>query len=293
MTDPGAAAVEAVLDAMDLVPMTGRTDAFVAGSLHQPTGRVFGGQVLAQVTLAAARTVPGDRLPHSMHAYFLRPGDPDMPIELRVRRLRDGRSFSVRTVTALQDGEPLLSSIVSCQVDQNGMDNYEPMPEQVPPPQEVPTAADALARLDHPVARYWSQETAFDVRHVGGALYIAEQPSQTGRQTVWMRSRAPLPDDPVLHRALLAFSCDQVMLEPSMRRSGLSWSTPGLSVASLDHAIWWHRPARADEWLLYAQSSPSAQGGRGLGKARVFTADGTMVASIAQEGMIRVPLSLD
>ncbi|MCL2090583.1 MAG: acyl-CoA thioesterase II [Micrococcales bacterium] len=288
-------AVAAVLAALDLVTVADQPDVFVGTSLPQPGGRVFGGQVLAQALLAAARTVTDDRLPHSMHAYFMRPGDSQVPIGLGVERLRDGRSFSVRRVTAVQHDQPLLSATMSFQVDQPGLDNHEPMPGPrddtlVPSPDEVPTAADVLARIDHPVARYWSQETAFDVRHVGGALYLTGQPSATGRQLVWMKSRTPLPDDPVLHRALMAFACDQVMLEPSMRRSGLGWSQPGLSVASLDHAMWWHRPARVDEWLLYAQSSPSAQGGRGLGKARVFTADGTMVASIAQEGMIRVPL---
>ncbi|MCL2453736.1 MAG: acyl-CoA thioesterase II [Micrococcales bacterium] len=287
-TDRGA--VDAVLAAMDLAPVDSRPDTFAGTSLPQPIGRVFGGQVLAQVVMAAARTLPDERLVHSMHGYFLRPGDPEVPIELRVDRLRDGRSFSVRSVQALQHDEPMMSATVSFQIDQPGLDNHEPMPGLVPSPEDVPTAADVLAHLDHPVARYWSQETAFDVRHVGSSLYISGQPSATGRQMAWMRSRTPLPDDPVLHRALIAFACDQVMLEPSMRRSGLSWSSPGLSVASLDHAMWWHRPARADEWLLYAQSSPSAQGGRGLGKARVFQADGTLVASIAQEGMIRVPM---
>ena len=288
-TETGRKAVAAVLDALDLVAVADRPDTFVGTSLPQPGGRVFGGQVLAQALLAAARTVTADRLPHSMHAYFMRPGDARVPIGLRVERLRDGRSFSVRRVTVVQHDEPLLSTTMSFQVDQPGLDNHEPMPAPVPPPDEVPTAADVLAHLDHPVARYWSQETAFDVRHVGGALYVTGQPSATGRQLVWMKSRTPLPDDPLLHRALMAFACDQVMLEPSMRRSGIGWSQPGLSVASLDHAMWWHRPARVDQWLLYAQSSPSTQGGRGLGKARVFTEDGTMVASIAQEGMIRVP----
>jgi acyl-CoA thioesterase-2 len=287
--DSGSRAVAAVLAALDLDRLDGAEDTFVGGNLPHPVGRVFGGQVLAQVLLAAGRTVPADRQVHSLHGCFLRPGDPDVPIHLSVERLRDGRSFTSRGVDALQNGVPILSAIASFQVDQPGLDNADPMPALVPSPQSTPTAADVLAHLDHPVARFWSQETAFDVRHVGGSLYVDRHEHATGRQLVWMRARAPLPDDPLLHRALLAFACDQVMLEPVLRRSGLTWSQPGLSVASLDHAMWWHRPARADEWLLYVQSSPSAHGGRGLGMARVFTEDGGLVASIAQEGMFRVP----
>lgn len=285
----GSPAVDAVLAALELTELDDRPDTFVGRNLPHPVGRIFGGQVLAQILLAAGRTVPADRQVHSLHGYFLRTGDPDVPIHLQVKRLRDGGSFTSRGINALQDGVPILSAIASFQADQPGLDNSEPMPALVPSPQETPSAADVLAHLDHPVARYWSQETAFDVRHVGGSLYVDRHENASGRQLVWMKARAPLPDDPLLHRALLAFACDQVMLEPILRRSGLTWSQPGLSVASLDHAMWWHRPARADEWLLYVQSAPSAQGGRGLGKARVFTVDGTLVASIAQEGMIRVP----
>jgi acyl-CoA thioesterase II len=284
-THHGVAAVNHALDlALGEVP-----DTFVGDNLPHPINRVFGGQVLAQLVVATARTVPSSRLPHSMHAYFLRPGDPLTPITYEVRRLRDGRSFSTRSVDALQDETPILTASVSFQEDQPGVDNAEPMPALVPRPDDVPTAAEVLDGLDHPVARYWSQDTAFDVRHVGGALYVHSQESTTGRQLVWMRARTPVGDDPVLHRALMAFACDQIMLEPALRRSGLAWSAPGLSLASLDHAMWWHRPARVDEWLLYVQSSPSTQGGRGLGKARVFTEDGQLVASIAQEAMIRVP----
>ncbi|MCG2799766.1 MAG: acyl-CoA thioesterase II [Cellulomonas sp.] len=287
MSESGARAVAALLTALD--PVEAGVDTFVVDNLPHPTGRVFGGQVLAQVLIAAGRTVPGDRAPHSMHAYFLRPGDPDVPVELVVSRLRDGRSFSSRAVNALQAGLPILSAITSFQTDQPGFDNCDPMPALVPSPEQTPSAMDALAHLDHPVAQFWSHEAAFDVRHVGGSLYLERHEHASGRQLVWMKARAPLPDDPLLHRALLAFACDQVMLEPVLRRSGVSWSHPGLSVASLDHAMWWHRPARVDEWLLYVQSAPSAQGGRGLGAARVYTAEGTLVASIAQEGMIRVP----
>lgn len=287
MSETGDRAVRLLLDALDLTPTS--SDTFEAASLPHPTGRVFGGQVLAQVLVAAGRTVPDGRAAHSLHGYFLRPGDPGEPVELVVSRLRDGRSFSSRAVNALQGGQPILSAIASFQVDQPGLDSSDPMPALVPSPEQTPSAMDVLGHVNHPVAQFWSQEAAFDVRHVGGSLYVDRHEHASGRQLVWMKARMPLPDDPLLHRALLAYACDQVMLEPVLRRSGVSWSHPGLSVASLDHAMWWHRPARADEWLLYVQSAPSAQGGRGLGSARVYTADGTLVASIAQEGMIRVP----
>lgn len=283
--DPTAA----VLRVLDVQPGAG-DDEFTATSLAQPGGRVFGGQVLAQALLAAGRTVPDGRLPHSLHGYFLRAGDVRKPITLAVERLRDGRSFTARRTHALQDGAPILSMIASFQEEQPGVDYAETMPTDVPGPDEVESALDHLGGIDHPVAKFWTQEAAFDLRHVGGSIYLRpdREPAE-GRQAVWIRSRSPLPDDQLLHRALLAYACDQVMLEPVLRRAGSSWATPGLSIASLDHAMWWHRDVRVDQWLLYVQSTPSAQGGRGLGAARVFAQDGTLVASIAQEGMVRLP----
>lgn len=284
--DPTAA----VLRVLDVAPDGETPDLFHATSLAQPGGRVFGGQVLAQALLAAGRTVPAERLPHSLHGYFLRPGDVTKPIALTVERLRDGRSFTARRTHALQDGQPILSMIASFQEGQPGVEYAETMPD-VPEPEDVVSALDQLGGIDHPVAKFWTQEAAFDVRHVGGSLYLSADPEPgLGRQAVWMRSRAPLPDDQLLHRALLAYACDQVMLEPVLRRAGRSWVTPGLSMASLDHAMWWHRDVRVDDWLLYVQSTPSAQGGRGLGAARVFTRAGVLVATVAQEGMVRLPL---
>ena len=263
-------------------------DVYSGASLPQLHGRVYGGQVLAQALLAAGATVPEGRLPHSMHGYFLRAGDIHQPVDLAVERLRDGRSFSARRTHAYQGGKAILSMIASFQEDQDGIEHTSRMPE-APDPDEVESAQALLAGIDHPIAHFWSRQTAFDVRHVDGALYLAPGQEKTDHQLVWMRSRGPVPDDQLLHRALLAYACDQIMLEPVLRQSGHSWQTPGLSIASLDHAMWWHRDVRVDEWLLYVQSSSSAQGSRGLGSARVFAQDGTLVASIAQEGMIRVP----
>lgn len=276
-----------VLDVLDLEDRG--DDTFAGRSLRQPGGRVFGGQVLAQSLLAAARTVPDGRLPHSVHGYFLRPGDVEQPITFAVERMRDGRSFTARRTHALQGGVPILSMITSFQAEQPGFEHADAPPSDVPAPDEVRSAFDLLSEVPHPVAEFWTQTSAFDLRHVEESIYLRPGPSSTDRQLVWMRARGPLPDDEVLHRALLAYACDQVMLEPVLRRHGASWATRGLSIASLDHAMWWHRPVRVDQWLLYVQSAPSAQGGRGLGAARVHTQDGTLVASIAQEGMVRLP----
>ncbi|MCL3860341.1 acyl-CoA thioesterase II [Actinotalea sp. K2] len=270
------------LDAVD-------ADTFTGTSLPKPGGRVFGGQVLAQTLLAAARTVPAERLPHSVHGYFLRPGAVDKPITFVVERLRDGRSFSARRTHALQDGVPILAMTTSFQTEQPGVEHADLPPSHVPPPEEVRSALEVLADVDHPVAAFWTQASAFDLRHVEDSIYLTPAARATDRQMVWMRARGPVPQVQVLHRALLAYACDQVMLEPLLRRHGQSWATPGLSIASLDHAMWWHRPVQVDQWLLYVQTAPSAQGGRGLGAARVYTRDGELVATIAQEGMVRLP----
>jgi len=283
------APVAAVLGVLDLDQDPHQPDLFQGGSLPQPNGRVFGGQVLAQSLLAAGRTMAEHRLPHSMHGYFLRPGSLDEPITFAVERLRDGRSFSARRTHALQGGAPILSMIASFQQEQDGVDFADEMPADVPDPEHVTSALDVLGGIDHPVAKFWTQEAAFDVRHVGGSIYLGPAPDSDGRQMAWFRSRGPVPDDQLLHRALLAYACDQVMLEPILRRAGQSWVSRGMSIASLDHAMWWHRDVHVDDWLLFVQSSPSAQGGRGLGAARVFTREGTLVASIAQEGMVRLP----
>jgi acyl-CoA thioesterase-2 len=285
-------ALAAVLGALDL-ERTGETS-FVGQSLPQLNGRVYGGQVLAQSLVAAGRTVadaglPEPRLPHSVHGYFLRAGRLDVPITFEVERLRDGRSFSARRTHAIQDGRPILSMITSFQAAQPGLDHAVAAPD-VPAPEDLPSAVDLFSGLDDPVARFLARTGAFDVRHVEGHLYLAPDDGARHSQALWVRARGPVPDDQLLQRAALAYSCDQVMLEPVMRRHRLAWTTPGLSVASLDHAMWWHRDVRVDDWLLYVQDSPSAQGGRGLGEARVFARSGELVATIAQEGMVRVPL---
>lgn len=286
--DPRAhQAVTAGLSALTLRRMADTT--FEGDSLPMPGGRVFGGQVIAQAVLAAGHTVDANRAVHSMHGYFLRAGDALKPITFEVDILRDGRSFSARRTHAIQDGVPILSMIASFQLPQEGPEHHVSMPE-VPPPDAVTSGIDVLTpHSGHPSADFWLDSAPFDVRHVEGSILVAPDARPKQYQTAWMRLREPVNADDLTHRALIAFGSDQVMLEPALRRHGASWSTPGMAFASLDHAMWWHRPARADEWLLFVQDSPTSQGGRGLTGAWVFSEDGRLVASVSQEGMLRMP----
>jgi acyl-CoA thioesterase II len=287
MTEPLAS----LLTALDLVDTGARTneDIFTGPSQWMPHGRVFGGQVLAQSIIAGMRTVPDDRIVHSMHGYFLRPGNVDLPITFSVDRIHDGRSFSTRRTQAYQDGLPILSMIASFQDADEGFEHQVEMPTGLPDPETLPDSAATLADVDHPVARYWASDRPFDMRHISGPVYLGVEGEHVAHQAVWIKAIGALPDDPNLHRAALAYASDYTILEPSMRRHGIAWSTPGLKIASLDHAMWWHRFGRVDEWLLYAQESPSATGGRGLSLGRIYQRDGVLLASVAQEGMIRVP----
>ncbi|MFI7586868.1 acyl-CoA thioesterase [Spongisporangium articulatum] len=280
-------AVKHILDVLTLTPDESEPDTFVASSYRPPWGRVFGGQVLAQSLLAAIRTAPEDRPVHSLHGYFLRPGDPDVPIVLQVDRLRDGRSFSARRTQALQNGKPILSMISSFQVPAEGLEHADEMPD-VPGPDELPSLVDRFGHIEVPEVQHMLRTRPVDLRHVEGPLFIEPGPERVASQAVWMRTTAALPDDPVLHTAMLAFASDYSLLESVLRRHGLAWNS-GLKTASLDHAMWFHRPARADEWLLYVQHSPTAQGGRGLAQGKLFTRDGTLVATTTQEGMMRPP----
>ncbi|CAN5600846.1 acyl-CoA thioesterase II [soil metagenome] len=268
-------------------------DVFVGRSQPQPHGRAFGGQVLAQSVIAAGRTVAevtaADGSPprhiHSMHGYFLRPGDAQRPIRFLVERMRDGRSFSARRIHAVQDGRILLSMITSFQDEDEGLNHQSEMP-QVGGPDGLPSDADILAGIDHPQARHLARR-AVEIKHVEGPLFL-EAGEQTAQQHVWFRVPRELPDDPLLHAAVLAYASDFSLLEPILRKHGLVWGDPRLRPASLDHAMWFHRTPRADDWILYRQASPSAQNGRGLGHGLMFSRDGTLMASVAQEGMIRL-----
>lgn len=274
--------------AVDLGASAG--DIFLGRSQPQPHGRVFGGQVLAQALVAAGRTVEaGDGPPrhvHSLHAYFLRPGDDTQPIQFVVERMRDGHSFSSRRVHAVQSGRILLSLSASFQELADGLEHDLPMPP-VPRPETLTPDREILGRIDHPLAQHRARHQAIELRHVERLLLGPAEPG-ADEQSVWMRVARHLPDDDLLHAAVLAYASDYVLLEPILRRHGIGWGDPRLRPASLDHVMWFHRPARADQWLLYTQSSPSARSGRGLGLGHMFDSDGHLIATVAQEGMVRI-----
>lgn len=282
--DP-VASLLAVLDLRDAGART-TEDIFTGVSQAMPTGRVYGGQVLAQTIVAASRTLPPERAVHSMHGYFLRPGDPADGITFSVDRIHDGRSFSTRRTQAFQSGVPIFSMIASFQDEDPGLEHFEPMPEGVPAPEDVaPVDVEAL----HPISRRMISASPVDVRHVSSPVYASVEGPHVPQQAVWMKLRRPIGDDPAVHRAALAYLSDLTIQETILRAHGVAWNAPGLRVASLDHAMWWHRPGRVDDWLLYVQESPNARGGRGLSTGRVYTRSGLLLASVAQEVMVRVP----
>lgn len=251
---------------------------------HRPT-RVFGGQVAGQALVAVGRTVDPDRLVHSLHAYFVRPGDPDVPIIYDVERIRDGRSFTTRRVRAVQHGEVIFALAASFQLPQPGIEHSEPGPTGVPAPEELPDLGEwlrgertFLSGVPRPL----------DLRFVEAPLWTSRRgPATDAPQRVWMRADGLLADDPMVHVCLLTYASDLTLLASVLAAHELDLRR--VALASLDHAMWFHRPFRADEWLLYECRSPSASGARGLATGRFFTRDGLLVATAVQEGMVRVP----
>jgi acyl-CoA thioesterase-2 len=284
-----APAVESMLEALSLTASSDSPDIFTAPSQWQPQGRLFGGQVMAQAAMAAMATVDQERPIHSLHGYFLKPGDIDTPVTLKVDRIYDGRSFSTRRAQALQNDLPIFSMIASFQSPDSGLDHYDEPPVQLGNPDDLVPGIDLLLATGHPTAEGWAKTRPFDFRYSHIPKDGPPAPSPHGDQVVWFRCLSPLPDDPRLHLAALSYLSDSTLLEGILTRHRVSWTTPGLRVASLDHALWFHRFARVDQWLAYVQHTPSAQGGRGLAMGRIYDQDGRLVASVAQEGMVRVP----
>jgi acyl-CoA thioesterase-2 len=244
--------------------------------------RVFGGQVLGQALAAASRTVDPERQVHSLHGYFLRPGDTAVPIVYRPEPTRDGRTFSSRRVVASQNGKPIFYMSASYQRPERGLDHADPMPHELVPPDKAQTLASVFEAASGRKAEDWNKEwAALDVRLAG----------LTGRR-YWIRAAGKLPDDPALHACVLAYASDLTLLGASLLPHGLIIGDRRIQPASLDHALWFHREFRADEWLLYDQTSPSGSGARGFATGRLFTEDGRLIASVAQEGLIR-PIGLD
>jgi acyl-CoA thioesterase II len=250
--------------------------------------RVFGGQVAGQALVAAGRTVPADRPVHSLHAYFIRPGDPTVPLVYIVEPVRDGRSFTTRRVTTIQHGKTIFTLSASFHCAEPGFEHADAMPA-VPDPEDVEPTADRLRRLYGSSADDYSWPNPIDIRHVGPLTAEASRdPSLiTSRNIVWLRADGELPDDPLLHVCLMTYASDMTLLDTVLLAHGTSWSDGVISGASLDHAMWFHRPFRADRWLLYVQDSPVASGALGLARGEVYTRDGELVVSVVQEGLLR------
>ena len=279
--------LDRLLDLLDLEQV--EVNIFRGRSPDESLQRVFGGQVAGQALVAAGRTVPDERQVHSLHAYFIRPGDPSVPIVYTVDRVRDGRSFSTRRVTAIQHGKPIFALSASFHYPEPGVEHARPMPA-VPPPDQFRSNAERLAEaIGGPLPGPF-RDSPIEMRSVGPmSIEMARDPSLRPAvgNLVWLRVNGELPDDPLLHVCLMTYISDITLLDTVLLEHGLNWYDMNTSGASLDHAMWFHRPFRAVQWLLYAQESPIASGARGLARGEVYTAGGDLVVSVVQEGLIR------
>ena len=269
---------------LDLEPI--EVNIFRGVSPEERVQRVFGGQVAGQALVAATRTVERDDVGvHSLHAYFLRPGDPSVPILYEVDRIRDGRSFITRRVVGIQHGKPIFNLSASFHKHEPGLEHQLPMPA-VPPAESLPTFKERWADQAQQLGEWYERPRPIDTRHVDVQPADRRRPMPP-TQHVWLRADGRLPDDPILHACVLTYASDMTLLDTTLLPLGGAYEEDHLMMASLDHAMWFHRPFRADEWLLYAQDTPSASGARGLARGLIFSADGSLVVSVVQEGLIR------
>jgi len=282
-------AVEELIEILDLEPL--EVNLFRGRSPQSRWQRVFGGQVIGQALVAACRTVDdvATRPPHSLHAYFLLGGDPKVPIVYEVDRIRDGKSFTTRRVVAIQHGQAIFTMAVSYHVAEEGRSHQAKMPD-VAMPEALPNEAQLKERIwpmmPDPVRRYYERERPIELRPVEMGRYLGEK-NPDGRFNVWIRATGRLPDAPAIHQCVLAYASDMMLLDAALIPHGKSVFSEDIMAASLDHALWFHRPFRADEWLLYAQDSPSLSDSRGFARGLIFSRDGTLIASVAQEGLLR------
>ncbi|MCP8894672.1 acyl-CoA thioesterase II [Shinella daejeonensis] len=284
---PKNPAMDILLETLDLERLEARL--FRGRSPQVGWQRVFGGQVIGQALLAAARTVPEDRFIHSLHAYFVLPGDPSVPIIYDVESIRDGGSFTTRRVIAIQHDRPIFFMSASFQTDEDGFEHQLPMPD-VPPPEQLLGENDIRAKItaeaDAHIRAYWQRPRPIELRPVSLTHYFSDEKLDPC-QDIWVRTTGPVPADRHLQAAVLAYLSDMTLLDTALFAHGTSILDRSLQAASLDHAMWFHRPPVFDDWLLYSQESPSASGGRGLSRGAIFTRSGSLVASVAQEGLIR------
>jgi acyl-CoA thioesterase II len=282
-----SSAIQALLSILDLEQL--EDNLFRGRSPHSGWQRVYGGQVIGQALVAAARTVDG-RGPHSLHGYFLLAGDPSVPIIYNVERIRDGRSFTTRRVVAVQHGRAIFFMSVSFQIEETGYEHQIAMPD-VPAPDDLPSEAEMKERfidvVPDNVRRYWERERPIELRPISYDRYFSRTPPAEAVQHIWVRANGSLPDDPAIHRCVMAYASDMTLLDTSLLAHGRSVFDTDMIIASLDHALWFHRPFRADEWMLYSQESPNTGGARGFNRGSLFTRGGTLIASVAQEGLIR------
>jgi len=284
---PMSTAVQTMLDVLNLEQL--EVNLFRGRSPQDRWQRVFGGQVIGQALVAASRTVEG-RPPHSMHAYFLVGGDPKVPIIYEVDRIRDGKSFTTRRVVAIQHGQAIFTLMVSFHNDEEGLTHQAPMP-QVPPPEDLPSEAQIkatiLPSMPEAVRRYYESERPIELRPVQYDRYLGKK-YEDGKFNVWIRATGKLPDDPAIHQCVLAYASDMSLLDTALVPHGRSLFEKQFMGASLDHALYLHRPFRADDWLLYAQETPTMTGSRGFARGLIYTREGSLVASVAQEGLVRI-----
>jgi acyl-CoA thioesterase-2 len=280
-----------MLDAIELTAVDGpdgRTS-FTAVTQPCPWPKAYGGDLAAPALAAMDRTVADDRAVHSFHSYFMRAADIGATVRYDVETLRDGRGYSTREVRGVLGDKVVFIGMASYHVGGEAFGSLQAAMPDVPGPDEVPPSADALDGRTGPAAEYWAGEArSFETRHVGGPIYFTVEGEPVPHQALWMKSFAPLGDDPGLHRVALVYACDYTILEPILRGHGLAWQDPGVVTASLDHAMWFHRDGRVDDWFLYAQEAQSAQSGRGLARGHFFSRDGVHLATVLQEGMVRV-----
>ena len=291
MSKAKSSAVEQLLETLDLETL--EHNLFRGRSPDTGWQRVFGGQVIGQALVAAQRTVPEERQVHSLHGYFLRPGDPAVPIIYEVDRIRDGGSFTTRRVIGIQHGHAIWSMSASFQVREEGLDWHEAPPD-VPAPETLPGNAEIEATMEKlgdavpdSVRRYWRRERPVELRATSFDHYISDKPLPA-RQDMWLRATGAIPDDHELQAAVMAYASDMTLLDTALYPHGRKIFDPDLQVASLDHSMWFHRPIDMNEWHLYAQDARSTSGSRGLTRGSFYTRDGTLVASVAQEGLMRL-----
>lgn len=282
------AALKALLAVLDLEQIEDNVFRGARGS--EGWQRVYGGQVLGQALMAATRTVDPERPVHSLHGYFLLAGDPSLPIIYDVERIRDGGSFTTRRVKAIQHGAAIFTMSASFHKHEEGLEHQSAMPK-VPPPEALPNPKDLIAglidKLPAAMRSYWERDRPIDMRVVDITRYLSREKKAPSQQ-IWFRASGCLPDDPAVHQAVLAYASDFTLLDTALIAHGKLLFDADIQLASLDHALWYHRPLRADDWMLYVQDSPSAHSARGFSRGSIYTREGALIASVAQEGLMRL-----